>query len=147
MKHLGMERFYMNNSNNVVQESLRWLRFADDDLDVALHLIGGTLDAPRHACWLCQQAAEKALKAALVSESIHFPFTHDLHILRDLLPKGWIVRDTRQDMSTLIEWAIDARYPGESPEPTDEDAIKAESEARSILDSVEAEFKRRGMLI
>ena len=137
----------MNNNNNVVQESLRWLRFASGDLDVALHLISGTLTAPRHACWLCQQAAEKALKAALVSENIRFPFTHDLHILRDLLPEGWAVRDTRKDMSTLIEWAVDARYPGESPEPTDEDAIEAESEARSILDSVEADLKRRGMPI
>lgn len=135
----------MNNNNNIVQESLRWLRFANDDLGVALHLIRGTRTAPRHACWLCQQAAEKALKAALVSESIRFPFTHDLHILRDLLPEGWAVRDTYRDMSNLIEWAVDARYPGESPEPTDEDAIKAESEARSILDSVDAEFKRRGM--
>lgn len=137
----------MNNNNNIVQESLRWLRFARDDLEVASHLISGTLDSPRHVCWLCQQAAEKALKAALVSENINFPFTHDLHILRDLLPKGWVVRDIQQDMSTLIEWAVDARYPGDVPEPTGMDAIKAESGARSILDSVTAEFKRRGILI
>ena len=137
----------MNNNNNVVQESLHWLRFASDDLDVALRLMSGTLTAPRHACWLCQQAAEKALKAALISENIRFPFTHDLHILRDLLPEGWTVRDTHKDMSTLIEWAVDARYPGESPEPTDDDATKAGSEARSILDSVKVEFKRRDMLI
>lgn len=78
---------------------------------------------------------------------MRFPFTHDLHILRDLLPEGWAVRDACRDMSNLIERAVDARYPGESPEPTGEDATKAESEARSILDSVDAEFRRRGMLV
>ena len=31
--------------------------------------IGQSVKAPRHACWLSQQAAEKALKAALVLEA------------------------------------------------------------------------------
>lgn len=37
-----------SNNNNIIQESLRWLRFASDDLGVALHLIRGTRTAPRH---------------------------------------------------------------------------------------------------
>ena len=55
----------MNDSDPVVHEALRWLRFSEEDLDVALRLITGPPSAPRHACWLSQQAAEKALKAAL----------------------------------------------------------------------------------
>ncbi len=34
------------NNNNVIQESLHWLRFTRGDLDVALHLTSGTLTAP-----------------------------------------------------------------------------------------------------
>jgi HEPN domain-containing protein len=37
-------------------------------------------------CWFAQQAAEKALEAALVLEGIKFPLRHDLDALRNLLP-------------------------------------------------------------
>lgn len=137
----------MSDTDPVVHEALRWLRFSGGDLSVALQLIRTDPPAPRHACWLCQQAAEKALKAALVSEEIGFPLTHDLDALRNLLPEGWPVRDTHGDLAELTEWAVEARYPGDWEEPTYSDAIRAESEARSVYDSVAAEFKRRGMLI
>ena len=66
--------------------------------------------------------------------------------LRNKTPEGWAVRDTHDDLSELTEWAIDSRYPGDWPEPTYADAVRAESEARSVHDSVDAEFRRRGML-
>ena len=69
--------------------------FAGDDPEVALHLTSGTLNAPRHAPAGSVNKPQKRHKTALVSESIHFPFTHDLHILRDLLPEGQTVRDTQ----------------------------------------------------
>ena len=137
----------MNNTNPVVRDALRWLRFSDEDLDAALQLIRGTPPAPRQACWLCQQAAEKALKAALVLEDIDFLYTHDLDALRNLLPKGWTVRDTHNDLSELTEWAVESRYPGDWLEPTYADAIRAESEARLVHDSITAEFKRRGICL
>ena len=67
----------MNDPDPVVHEALRWLRFSEEDLDVALRLITGPPSAPRHACWLSQQAAEKALKAALVLDrsTSHSPTT------------------------------------------------------------------------
>lgn len=137
----------MSGANPAVLEALRWLRFSDEDLDVALRLIRMTPPSPRHACWLCQQAAEKALKAALVSEEIDFPFIHDLGALRNLLPKGWSVRDTHSDLADLTQWAAEARYPGDWSESTYADAVGAESKARSVYNSVAAEFRRRGMLI
>ena len=63
----------MNDPDPVVHEALRWLRFSEEDLDVALRLLSGIPTAPRHACWLSQQAAEKALKAALVLEEVDSP--------------------------------------------------------------------------
>ncbi|MDR7489356.1 MAG: HEPN domain-containing protein [Armatimonadota bacterium] len=64
---------------------------------------------PRHVCWLAQQAAEKALKAALILEGVDFPFRHDLDALRNLLPEGWSVKDEHPDLTELTEWAVEAR--------------------------------------
>ena len=37
---------------------------------------------PRKICWLSQQSAETALKAALMLEDVAFPFSHNLVIDR-----------------------------------------------------------------
>ena len=136
----------MSGPNPVWEEALRWLRFSEEDLSVAVRLMSGAPTAPRHACWLSQQAAEKALKAALILEEVDFSFTHDLDALRNLLPDGWAVRDTHADMAELTEWAVETRYPGDWPEHTDADATRAVSQARSVHDSIVAEFERRGIL-
>ena len=63
----------MNDPDPVVHEALRWLRFSEEDLNIASRLMTGIPTAPRHACWLSQQAAEKALKAALVLDEVDSP--------------------------------------------------------------------------
>ena len=131
----------MNDAELVVQEAQRWLRFAAEDLDAARRLLAERSSAPRHVCWHSQQAAERALKAALVLEGIDFPFTHDLNALRNLLPDSWPVQ---ADLAELTGWAVQARYPGEWPEPSTADAVRAESEARAVHNAIEAEFRRRG---
>ena len=136
----------MSGPNPVLEEALRWLRFSGEDLSVGARLMSGAPTAPRHACWLSQQAAEKALKAALILEEVDFSYTHDLDALRNLLPDGWAVRDTHADMAELTEWAVETRYPGDWPEHTDADATRAVSQARSVHDSIVAEFERRGIL-
>ena len=132
----------MNDAEPVVQEARRWLRFAAEDLDAARRLLADRSSAPRHVCWHSQQAAERALKAGLVLEGIDFPFTHDLNALRNLLPDSWPVR---ADLAELTGWAVQARYPGEWPEPSAADAVRAESEARAVHNAIEAEFRRRGL--
>ena len=129
----------------VVNEACRWLRFSAEDLDVARRLLNGCPSVPRHVCWLSQQSAEKALKAALVLEGIDFPYSHDLDALRNLLPDGWAVRTEYPDLAELTEWAVEARYPGEWPEATKEEETRAESQARCVHNSVAAEFVRRGI--
>ena len=146
MPRFERERLSMNNPEPAVYEALRWLRFSEEDIEVALRLLTGSPSAPRHACWLSQQAAEKALKAALVLEGVEFPFTHDLDALRNSLPDSWPVRATHTDLAELKEWAVETRYPGDWPEPSDADATRAESEPRSVHDSIVAEFRRRGAL-
>ena len=89
-----------------------------------------------------QEAAERTLKAALVLEGIDFPYTHDLNALRNLLPDSWPVR---ADLADLTGWAVQARYPGEWPEPSAGDAVRAESEARAVHNAVAAVFRGRGL--
>ena len=135
----------MNGSELVVQEAKRWLQFSDEDLDVAQRLLAERSSAPRYVCWHSQQAAEKALKAALVLEEIDFPYTHDLNDLRNLLPDSWTLQADHSDLAELTEWAVEARYPGEWPEATEADAIRAEAEARTVFNAIVAEFRCRGL--
>lgn len=111
----------MNYPELVVREAYRWLRFSAEDLNVAHRLLTGDPSVPRHVCWLAQQSAEKALKAALVLEGIEFPYSHDLDALRNLLPDGWSIREDLPDLAELTEWAVEARYPGDWPEATQEE--------------------------
>ena len=126
-------------------EARRWLRYAQEDLEVVGQM--ARVARPRYACWFSQQAAEKALKAVLVLESVDFPYSHDLRRLRDLFPTDWPQGAAPDLLDRLTEWGAEARYPGDWPEPTAADAARAESEARSIYDAVAAEFSRRGLTL
>ena len=71
-------------TTEVLTETDRWLRYAEEDLITAETLLAQAHIPPRQACWHAQQAAEKALKAVLIFLQIDFPRTHDLNVLRNL---------------------------------------------------------------
>ena len=98
-------------------------QYSNADIMLARRVINTDPISPAHACWLCQQAAEKAIKAALVLENIQFPRTHDLDILCNMLPDDWDIKGAHPDLYDLSIWIVNARYPGDWPEPTCEDAI------------------------
>jgi len=123
-------------------EARRWLTYAEEDLAAARALSGG--GAPRHVCWLAQQAAEKALKAVLVFLQIDFPFWHDLDALRNLIPDGWSVKEEYPDLAELTQWAVESRYPGDWPEATEADAGAAIEQAGAVHRSVCDGFQRLG---
>ena len=127
-------------------EALRWLRYAREDLDLVERLAAGDQPAPRHVCWLAQQAAEKALKAALVLEAIDFPFSHDLSALRNLLPDSWPATAPSADLANLTVWGAESRYPGDWPEPTSTDTARAQATARAVYGATAQEFRRRGIM-
>lgn len=128
------------------RDAQRWLRFAREDLEGAESLISREGYMPRHVCWLSQQAAEKALKGALVSLSTEFPFRHDLDVLRNLLPEGWQTRSAHADLAELTQWAVESRYPGDWPDPTIEEAERSVRQARGVYDTVLADLQQHGML-
>lgn len=133
------------NAPKWTEEALRWMKFAKEDLRQAEALMRSGEVIPRHVCWFAQQAAEKALKAALVLEGIEFPFRHNLNALRDLLPAGWRVKEQYPDLSELTTWAIEARYPGDWPEATRAEAERAVADAKGVVCSVMEDFRARGV--
>lgn len=96
-----------------------WWRYAVEDLEQADLLHADEHGSPRWVCALSQQAAEKALKAALVFLGTDFPRTHDLVRLKLLLPTEWKVVTGDVDLTSLRRWAVRSRYPADWPEPTE----------------------------
>ncbi len=125
-----------------VAEARRWLRYATEDLASARALAASDETAPRQPCWLAQQAAEKALKAALIYRRIDFPRTHDLDLLCNLLPVDRRALIEASDLAELTEWAVEARYPGDWPEATPADAARAVATAEQVVRTVHAELMR-----
>lgn len=134
-------------SPNLHEEAHRWLRFAREDLGEAEAMLERGNFVPRHACWLAQQGAEKALKSVLVFMEIDFPWRHDLDALRNLIPQGWQIKWDHPDLAELTEWAVEARYPGDRPDATESDAYSAVEQARAVWDSVRSDFARHGLTL
>ena len=58
-----------------------WIRFARMDLSAAVYLQGHNPLPLEIVCYHCQQAAEKAIKAVLVSHDADVPHIHNLNKL------------------------------------------------------------------
>ena len=130
-----------------VHEALRWLLYARQDIATVDRMLQEGGFVFRHTCFWSQQAAEKALKAIFVYLQIDYPWRHDLDALRNLLPDDWPIKHEQADLSRLTEWAVEARYPGEWGEATWEEAQAAHQQARAIVESIIAEFARRGIRV
>ena len=118
-----------------------WLRYARSDLHAAQHLLGEVSVLPGVPCFLAQQAAEKAMKAALVLLGIEFPRTHDLPLLRTLLPEQLLFRVSNDELEKLTEWAVEARYPADIPPASRKDAATAIENAKKVLEDVLKAFE------
>lgn len=55
-----------DDADAVIAITTRWLHYAMEDLTEAEAMVRRPDYAPRHACFLAQQGAEKSLKAMLV---------------------------------------------------------------------------------
>ncbi len=127
----------------LLEEARRWLQCSGEDLEVAETLVRDPELTPRAACFHAQQAGEKALKAALIASGIDFPRIHNLNSLRNLLREGWSIKDAGADLAALSEWAVEARYPGDLPVATREDAQRAVRQAREVYESVHADLEQQ----
>ncbi len=89
-----------------------WLRRAKSNLAIARQ--SGSQDIyPEDLCFEAQQAAEKALKAVLISRRVPFRFVHDIAELLTLLEKsGLTLPDDIRAAAGLTDYAVESRYPG-----------------------------------
>jgi HEPN domain-containing protein len=90
-----------------------WVAKAEADLAVVKRI--GKAKPPLHdaACFHCQQAAEKYLKALLQELGLAVPHTHDLAALLELLlPHDTSLKSLRRALLSLGRYAVDYRYPG-----------------------------------
>ncbi len=87
-----------------------WLAHAKSDLNLARLGKDRQEILPEQVCFHAQQAAEKALKEALLSRRIEFPLIHDIEELLELAEQGGLrVPPDVADAGSLTPYAED-RY-------------------------------------
>ena len=146
MSYPKREKYSMQ-TNDRLEDTARWLRYAEEDLITAEIFLKQPHLPPRQAYWWAQQTIEKALKAVLIFKQIDFPRTDDLNILWNLVPERWQFKTVQSGIVDLTERIGDVRYPSEMPEPTQADASKAVEQARAVWTSVSTGLAEQGFLV
>jgi HEPN domain-containing protein len=124
----------MSASPEALAEAQRWMRYAREELSLAKVIASDTDSPARLVCWHSQQAAEKALKAALIVSGIAYPRTHNLVALRALLPMSLSKHMDVSELAELTQWGTESRYPGDWDEPSAEDAAAMIAAAEGVVD-------------
>ena len=89
------------------------------------------------ACFHCQQAVEKTLKAFLVWKRVRFEKVHSLTYLLDRCEaEGLEFTSVRARIETLAPFAVEIRYPGEILEIPLEEAQEAFATAETVWNFV-----------
>lgn len=92
-----------------------WLRKAEADYRAASKLHRGSDRLHDQSCFLCQQSAEKYLKALLEERGLAIPRTHILRDLLALLQSHYpSLPPLRRGLVFLTRFAVGTRYPGDS---------------------------------
>jgi HEPN domain-containing protein len=131
-------------SGDTEHEALRWLGFALGDLEAARSRRGRPV-RPRIVAFQAQQAAEKAMKAALILDGIEPRRTHDLDDLRERLPSGWRLRLRMPDLGRLSDYAAESRYPDDMTPVTAVQSATAVRQAIAVVRLIREDFERRGI--
>src|SRR5947208_11954659 len=94
-------------------ETAQWVRYAEEDQQAARDLVARCPPLRNVACFHCQQAAEKYLKALLQELGLIVPRTHELNKLLNLLVRhDTTLAPLRRSVRSLTRYAVDFRYPG-----------------------------------
>ncbi len=123
------------------QEARRWFRQAESDLDDARFVLqGGRYSL---TCFLCQQAAEKALKGLLYRSGAEDVWGHSVaDLCHDAAKSFHDIESLVGDCASLDKYYIPTRYPDSLPggipaEAFDKfDAERAMELAQKVLDEV-----------
>jgi HEPN domain-containing protein len=109
-----------------------WIQVAENDLKSAIVLERDSLFET--ACYHCQQAAEKYLKAYLIHAEIEPPITHDLTRLVAIAKTVESEFEALEEAATaLSDYATLYRYPADVPVTcTEEDTKEAIEKAQGV---------------
>ena len=107
-------------------ECLAWIGRGECDVRSAQLLIGADYPVPETACFHAQQAAEKVIKAFLVSKKCPFARTHNLGLLlRAAIILEASFLSLQDDCDFLTPYAVETRYPGECGKVETEEADRS----------------------
>lgn len=102
----------MQHDMNTLGTPEDWLRRAKSNLAIARQPKTEEI-LLEDFCFEIQQAAEKALKAVLLSKGIKFRFVHDLAELLTLLEhNGILFPEKIRAAADLTDYSVETRYPG-----------------------------------
>lgn len=120
-----------------------WLRRARSNIARARDDSGVPEVLYEDLCFDAQQAAEKALKAVLISLKIDFPKVHSISHLIELLEKGKVrVPASVKNASALTHYAVANRYPGVSEEVTRREYLEALRRAEKVVEWATAQISK-----
>ncbi len=121
--------------NDPLPEARRWLRQAEVELEAA-SLLAERL--PALACFHCQQAAEKALKAILYAVGVRPVLGHSVGMLGEAVRQRTSAFEALVDEAAKLDrYYIATRYPNGLPEGGDPSTAFDEGDARSAIEVAE----------
>lgn len=124
-------------------DPMAWVAKADNDLLNIRNNLNDERVPWDTVCFHAQQAAEKLLKAYLVSRGRTVQRTHDLlHLLDECVSAEAPFESLLEPCRRLNPYAVALRYPGSLVEPTPEDSHEANAAAAMIRREVLAALKQ-----
>uniref|UniRef100_A0A7V5XH28 HEPN domain-containing protein n=1 Tax=Thermodesulfobacterium geofontis TaxID=1295609 RepID=A0A7V5XH28_9BACT len=126
------------------EEAKKWLIKAINDYKSAQKLLSQSEEEiiTDTACFHCQQAVEKMLKAFLINHDIEFGRTHSIEYLIKLCSKVDKEFEKLYEITEgLTEYAVDVRYPEEFYIPSVEEAKEALNAATKVKEFVLRKLK------
>ena len=111
------------------------LRVANEDLDGARLLVTG---GNRNAIYLCEQAAEKIIRAVVTSEGQHAGIKHELAEMVDIIPDENPLKPQLRKIEHLSQYATSYRYPVSSSKTKRIPQPPSATELRDAIDNTAA---------
>jgi HEPN domain-containing protein len=132
----------MPHETNALGSPEDWLRRARSNLAIAKQPKTAEILFEDY-CFEVQQAAEKALKAVLLSKGIRFRFVHDIAELLTLLEQNRISFPQEiRAAADLTDYSVEARYPGPFEPVTEIEYLDALRIGEAVVKWAESEISR-----
>ena len=124
-----------------MKEFEKWFKKAESDLLVIKNNLASNEIPFDACCFHSQQAAEKYLKAYLVSKQVNFPKTHDLQSLLNIcIAINSSFNEIIEPAIRLTDYAIAPRYPDAFDDLSIGDALNAQKDSIEIKEFILKNF-------